>query len=117
MIGATAVTTHVPPLPVMVMASVIRSPCITPGVMITRSAIWPKVRSVTIGMASVMLAAVWVAPNSMAFSRLNSIGSTATTFLAPASLAPCTALVPMPPMPTTTTVSPGFTPARSTAEP
>ena len=37
--------------------------------------------------------------------------------LAPASLAPCTAFMPMPPTPTTTTVSPGARPARSTAEP
>ena len=50
---------------------------------------------------------MWVAPNSIAFSRLNSTGSTAITRLAPAIAAPCTALMPMPPMPTTTTVSPG----------
>src|SRR4051812_34559191 len=53
----------------------------------------------------------------MAFSRLNSTGSMAMMFVAPAALAPCTALAPTPPIPTTTTVSPGFTPARFTAEP
>src|SRR4051812_30636855 len=88
-IGATAVTTHVPPLPVIVMAPAIRSPYITPGVMITRSAIWPHVRSCTIGMASSIEATVWVAPNSMAFSRLNSTGSTAMIRRAPAIRAPC----------------------------
>ena len=49
----------------------------------------------------------WVAPNSIAFSRLNSTGSIAAMTRAPASLAPCTALMPMPPTPTTATVSPG----------
>ena len=58
-----------------------------------------------------------MAPNSIAFSRLNSSGSTAITRLAPAIAAPCTALIPMPPMPTTTTVSPGRTSARVVAEP
>ena len=80
--------------------------------MITLSAIWPQVSSVTSGMASSIEATVWVAPNSIAFSRLNSTGSTAMTRLAPAILAPWTAFMPMPPMPTTTTVSPGFVPAR-----
>ena len=60
---------------------------------------------------------MWVAPNSIAFSRLNSTGSTAITWRAPAIAAPCTALMPMPPMPTTTTVSPGATSARLVAEP
>ena len=116
-IGATAVTTIVPPLAVSVWASAISSPYITPGVMITLSAIWPLVISVTSGMASSIEANVCVAPNSIAFSRLNSSGSTATTRLAPAILAPCTAFMPMPPMPTTTTVSPTCTSARRVAEP
>ncbi len=85
--------------------------------MITLSAIWPQVSSVTAGIASSIEANVWVAPNSIAFSRLNSTGSTAITRLAPAILAPCTALIPMPPMPTTTTVSPGSIAARLAAEP
>ena len=50
---------------------------------------------------------VCVAPNSIAFSRLNSTGSMAMICLAPASLAPWMALAPMPPTPTTATVSPG----------
>ena len=85
--------------------------------MITLSAICPAVISVTSGMASVIEANVCVAPNSIAFSRLNSSGSTATTRAAPAIRAPCTALMPMPPMPTTTTVSPTWTSARFVAEP
>ena len=85
--------------------------------MITLSAIWPHVISVTAGNASSIEAKVWVAPSSIAFSRLNSTGSTAMTRLAPAMAAPCTALMPMPPMPTTTTVSPGRTSARLVAEP
>ena len=50
-----------------------------------------------------------MAPNSIAFSRLNSTGSMAAITRAPASLAPWMALEPMPPMPTTATVSPGCT--------
>ena len=115
--GATAVTTMVPPLPASAVPSCIRSPYITPGVMITLSAIWPQVSSVTVGKASSIEANVCVAPISIAFSRLNSTGSTAMTRLAPAMAAPCTALMPMPPMPTTTTVSPGRTSARLVAEP
>ena len=56
-----------------------------------------------------MLDTVWVAPNSMAFSRLKATGSTATMFFAPAAFAPWMAFEPMPPAPITTTVSPGFT--------
>ena len=37
--------------------------------------------------------------------------------VAPAMRAPCTALMPMPPMPTTTTVSPAVTPPRLAAGP
>ena len=55
--------------------------------------------------------AEWVAPNTCACSRLNSTGSTATTWRAPAIAAPCTAFMPTPPQPTTTTVSPGCTSA------
>ena len=50
---------------------------------------------------------MWVAPNSIAFSRLNSTGSMAMIRLAPARRAPWMALAPMPPTPTTATVSPG----------
>ena len=76
-------------------------------VMMTLLAMVPQVISCTSGSASSSDAAVWVAPNSMAFSRLFSSGSMATIRLAPASLAPWMALAPMPPTPTTTTVSPG----------
>ena len=58
-----------------------------------------------------------MAPNSRAFSRLNATGSIATMFRAPAILAPWTALMPMPPMPMTMTVSPALTSAVRTALP
>ncbi len=61
--------------------------------------------------------AVCVAPTSLAFSSLKGTGSTAMIVRAPAMRAPCMAPEPTPPEPTTTTVSPGFTLARSTAEP
>ena len=62
-------------------------------------------------------AAVWVAPISLAFSSLKGTGSTAMMCRAPAMRAPWMAPEPTPPQPITTTVSPGFTLARSTAEP
>ena len=62
-------------------------------------------------MASATEANVCVAPNSIAFSRLNSTGSIAAITRAPASLAPWMAFEPMPPQPTTATVSPGPTSA------
>ena len=77
--------------------------------MIAWSAIWPQVSSVTVSAASAAVAKAWVAPNLSAVSRLNSIGSTTTTYFAPACLAPWTALMPMPPMPYTTVVSPART--------
>ena len=58
-----------------------------------------------------------MAPSSIAFSRLFSSGSIAMMFFAPARRAPCTALIPMPPMPTTSTVCPGDTFAVLTAAP
>ena len=59
-----------------------------------------------------------MAPNTVvAISRLNSTGSTTTTFFAPANRAPCTALLPTPPAPKITTVSPACTPAACTADP
>jgi hypothetical protein len=78
-IGARPVTTIVPPLPASWVPSAIMSPYSTPGVMITSSAIIPQLISATAGNASSSEAKVWVAPNSIAFSRLNSSGSTATT--------------------------------------
>ena len=58
-----------------------------------------------------------MAPSASAVSRLNSTGSTAITWVAPACDAPCTALMPMPPMPMMMTVWPGRTSAAFTAEP
>ena len=84
---------------------------------IAESAIWPRVRSVITSWASSTVANACVAPSSMAFSRLFSSGSTAMTYFAPAYRAPCTALMPMPPMPETITVWPGRTLAVLTAEP
>ncbi len=78
-IGAMPVTTIVPPLPASPVPSCIMSPYSTPGVMITLSAMCPHVISCTCGNASSIDANVWVAPNSIAFSRLNSTGSTAMT--------------------------------------
>ena len=75
------------------------------------------VSSGSIICASSSEAAVWVAPISLAFSSLKGTGSTAMMLRAPAMRAPWMAPEPTPPQPTTTTVSPGLTLARSTAEP
>ncbi len=64
-----------------------------------------------------MLSKASVAPNSIAFSRFQATGSMATTRLAPAAAAPWTLLMPTPPTPMTTTVSPGRTSATRVAEP
>jgi hypothetical protein len=69
-------------------------------------AISPRVSSLTNGQASLTVAATCVAPNPRDRSRLNSTGSIATMFRAPAMRVPCTALTPTPPTPITTTVSP-----------
>ena len=79
--------------------------------MITLSAIRPRVASRSGPNASSIEAATMVAPYSLALSRLNPTGSTATMVPAPASRAPWTAEAPIPPIPTTATVSPGWTPA------
>ena len=60
---------------------------------------------------------VSVAPKNFAVSRLNSTGSTAITDFAPAARAPCTALMPTPPVPMITTVSPGSVPTPTVADP
>ena len=93
------------------------SPSATPVVMIALSASAPHVRSITNSAASSRFDAVCVAPNSSACSRLNATGSTTITCRAPAMAAPCTALMPTPPQPTMTTVSPGCTSAAYVAEP
>ena len=109
--GWMLVTTTRPRLDARASADAMSSPLPTPIVMITLLAIVPHVTSCTSGSASSIEAAVCVAPNSIAFSRLFSSGSTAKIRLAPASLAPWMALAPMPPTPTTTTLSPGPTSA------
>src|ERR1700758_922593 len=111
------VSTHIPPLRSSVIANGSKSTCTTPGLTMTRSAIKPAVMSLTSGMASSAEEAVCVAPKILAESRLDSTGSTATTYFAPTARAPCRAFIPTPPAPTTTTVSPGSVPADTVAEP
>ena len=77
----------------------------------------PYVKSRTMSCASAIVAALWVAPNCSADFCLKSTGSTATICAAPLIRAPWIAPVPIPPAPTTTTVSPPRTPARLAAEP
>src|SRR5579875_1910118 len=114
----TAVIVTWPVLPTTLMAFAITSSCRMPTVMIAWSASSPQVVSTTKSCASLAVANACVAPNTeVAISRLNSTGSTPTTFFAPANRAPCTALLPTPPAPKITTVSPGCTPAACTADP
>src|SRR5690242_12304709 len=113
----TAVIRQVPPLRVSISAGANISAWITLGVSTTRSAITPRVISLTNGKASSIDAMVSVAPKNLAESRLNSTGSTAITALAPAARAPCTALIPTPPVPTMTTVSPGWVPTPTVPDP
>ncbi len=55
------------------------------------SAIWPRVRLVIVSIASSADSKAWVAPSSIAFSRLlGGSGSMAMTFFAPARAAPWT---------------------------
>src|ERR1700733_1360879 len=114
----TAVIVTLPPLPVIITPAFTISSVTTPGVMITWSASCPQVVSTTNSWASLAVANACVAPKTeVAMSRLNSTGSTTTTFFAPANLAPCTALLPTPPAPKITTVSPAWTPAACTEDP
>src|SRR5438309_6774746 len=106
-----------PPLRSNAIANGIKSTCTTPGLTTTRSAMRPTVMSLTSGIASSADAALCVAPKILAESRLDSTGSTATTYLAPTARAPCRAFIPTPPTPITTTVSPGSVPADTVAEP
>jgi hypothetical protein len=68
-------------------------------VTIDLSAPTPRVSCVTSSWASAALPTAWVAPICSAISRLLANGSMATMFLAPAHLAPWTALMPIPPIP------------------
>jgi hypothetical protein len=88
-----------PPLPTTCTAASTTSAVSTPGVQMAWSASWPHVVSTTKSCAACASAKVWVAPKTLAMSRLNSTGSTTTTFFAPAYRAPCTALLPTPPAP------------------
>ena len=108
--------TIVPALPVRLTAALTTSLSISPTVQITVSASWPRVRLTMVSWASSGPANAWVAPNSIACSRLYSTGSIAMTFLPPAYLAPCTAFMPTPPVPKITTVSPGRTSPALVAE-
>jgi hypothetical protein len=58
-----------------------------------------------------------VAPNRGAQVFLLGAGSTTTTWLAPDRDAPCTAFMPTPPAPITSTTSPGRTSAAVVADP
>ena len=78
------VSTTTPPLPTALNPPATISAVISPGVRIAASAIWPRVRSVITSWASSTVANACVAPSSIAFSRLFSSGSTATTYFAPA---------------------------------
>ncbi len=82
------VSTQVPPLRVSVKAAPTSAPPIIAGETTTASAITPWVSSRTISMASDAAAAVWVAPNLSADSRLNSLTSIATMRAAPLMRAP-----------------------------
>src|SRR5829696_7668700 len=113
----TAVTVTCPAFPTILRASAMTSSCSTPTVMMAWSASSPQVTSLTNSAASVAVAKVCVAPKTVAISRLKGTGSTTTTRWAPANRAPCTALLPTPPAPKTTTVSPARTPAACTALP
>ncbi len=111
------VTTQVPALRIAENACATCSGLVTPTVTIAESAPWPLVNCLASSVASSMDSKACVAPSSWAFSRLNATGSTAMMLDAPACAAPCTALMPMPPMPITITVCPGCTSAALTAEP
>src|SRR5258706_12357912 len=117
LMGETFVHTTRPPFAHRPMIDSTNLPSPTPMVEMTLSAITPQVSSCTRGIASSIEAAVWVAPKTCACSRLNSTGSTAITCRAPDNVAPCTAFMPTPPQPMTTTDSPCMTPAAYTAEP
>ena len=110
--GATPVTTQVPPLPVSAMAPAIRSPYITLGTRITASAIWPRVRSVTSGERLLHRSGGVGGAEVEGRLLLELDGIDGDDVRAPPMRAPWTALMPTPPTPTTTTVSPGFTSAR-----
>ena len=111
------VTTTVPALRMAENACATCSVLSTPTVTTAESAPWPLVTERANSAASSIVANAWVAPSDSAVSRLNSTGSTAITCVAPTCEAPCTALMPMPPMPMMMTVWPGLASAAFTTEP
>src|SRR3954451_2381045 len=111
------VTTTTPALRTAENAWATSSPLTTPTVPRPLSAPWPVVTLRAKSAASSICSNAWVAPSSIAFSRLNATGSTAITWLAPAKAAPCTELIPIPPTPMMITVSPGSTLPALTAVP
>ncbi len=80
----TEVTVIWQPLPTIAAAWSTTSALSTPTVQMACSASWPRVISATACCASPAAANTCVAPNSSALARLNSTGSTTTTFAAPA---------------------------------
>jgi hypothetical protein len=88
MVGSSSlprpVTITTPPLPIALNPAPITSAVITSTVRMAESASWPLVWSMIACCASSAFANAWVAPSSIAFSRLFSSGSTAMTFFAPA---------------------------------
>ena len=97
--SARPVTTTVPPLRIALNAFVTTSEVTMPTVTIALSAPTPRVSSVISSCACPAVSQLCVAPSCSAISRLLASGSIATTFLAPASAAPWTALMPIPPIP------------------
>ena len=78
------VITTVPPLPIALNPASTTSAVMRSTVRMAESAPCPLVISVIAACASSAVANAWVAPSSIAFSRLFSSGSMATTFFAPA---------------------------------
>src|SRR4051812_24239490 len=97
--SANPVMTTVPPLPITAVADETTSSSTVPTRISAASAPWPQVSSLTLVAALAASAKAWVAPNLSAVSRFSATGSTTTTYLQPAEIAPCTALMPSPPTP------------------
>src|ERR1700677_2158567 len=114
---ARPVSTTMPRLRIAANAADTTSSVTTPIVTIAWSAPTPQVSSSASARASSVVATAWVAPKPSADSRLNTTGSTAMTYRAPAIDAPCSALAPTPPMPYTSVVSPGLTSPALTEDP
>ena len=88
MAGWMLVTTTLPRLAASARPPASSSPEPTPMVIMTALAIVPQEAAAIGSIASSIDAAVCVAPNSIAFSRFDSMGSIAQICFAPASFAP-----------------------------